>query len=30
MNFRLGVMTHGTDLDPAKEMVEWIERAWRN
>ncbi|GLJ55702.1 hypothetical protein SUGI_1196500 [Cryptomeria japonica] len=29
-DFRLGVMTHGTDLHPDKEMVEWIEEAWRN
>eukprot|EP01018_Ginkgo_biloba_P035010 Gb_10288 [translate_table: standard] len=29
-DFRLGVVTHGTDIDVRPDMVEWIDKAWRN
>eukprot|EP01018_Ginkgo_biloba_P012300 Gb_07235 [translate_table: standard] len=29
-DFRLGVVTHGTDMDVHPDMVEWIDEAWRN
>eukprot|EP01018_Ginkgo_biloba_P012270 Gb_00695 [translate_table: standard] len=29
-DFRLGVVTHGTEMDVHPDMVEWIDKAWRN
>eukprot|EP01018_Ginkgo_biloba_P012379 Gb_05668 [translate_table: standard] len=29
-DFRLGVVSHGTDMDVHPDMVEWIDKAWRN
>lgn len=29
-DFRLGIGTHGTEIEALPEMVEWIEKGWRN
>jgi hypothetical protein len=29
-DFRLGIGTHGTEVKALPEMVEWIEKGWRN
>jgi hypothetical protein len=28
--FRLGINTHEIDMESLLEMVEWIEKGWRN